>query len=117
MYIARFIEPLSSNALFCVILLAGTGQVRISILDVNDNPPAFDQNTYTFSVNEDASIGKIVDRVTATDPDSGEVTSPKAAIPWLYDTCCVHRSTKIYQQKTIWYLHPCSVFMYMSYLW
>lgn len=38
--------------------------------DVNDNPPEFDNNAYTFSVNETATPGTIIGIVKATDRDS-----------------------------------------------
>lgn len=52
-----------------------TGQctVKITITDVNDNPPAFPQASYTFSVEEDKLFGTTVDTVTADDPDSDAI--------------------------------------------
>lgn len=46
--------------------------VNITITDVNDNWPIFDPNDYSVEVSEDASIGKSLLRVTATDRDSGK---------------------------------------------
>ncbi|XP_041929608.1 protocadherin 2 gamma 28 isoform X10 [Alosa sapidissima] len=53
--------PLSSNA-----------KVRVSILDVNDNPPSFTQPSYTVYVKENSEPGKIIAGVSAVDPDTGE---------------------------------------------
>ena len=49
--------------------------VKITIEDVNDNPPSFPQQSYTFEVPEDLPIGDRLPnnaKVTATDPDSGK---------------------------------------------
>ena len=45
--------------------------VIIDVLDCNDNMPRFSQSTYTTSVDEDASIGQEIIRVSATDKDIG----------------------------------------------
>uniref|UniRef100_A0A9J7XAC3 Protocadherin Fat 4 n=1 Tax=Cyprinus carpio carpio TaxID=630221 RepID=A0A9J7XAC3_CYPCA len=46
-------------------------QVNVTIQDINDNPPAFDQDHYQTSVFEDAAIGSSVLQITATDLDEG----------------------------------------------
>lgn len=51
--------------------LSDTTDVEISLGDVNDNPPVFQQPTYTASVAEDALIGTSVLQVTAIDADQG----------------------------------------------
>ncbi|XP_045034928.1 protocadherin-like wing polarity protein stan isoform X2 [Daphnia magna] len=51
--------------------LSDTTDVEISLADVNDNPPVFQQTTYTANVPEDALIGTSVLQVTATDADQG----------------------------------------------
>ena len=43
----------------------------IQIMDVNDNEPVFDQNSYSFSVPEHSDNNTAVGSVTATDADSG----------------------------------------------
>ncbi len=51
-------------------------QLAVSLLDVNDNPPRFDSETYRAVVSEVAEPGTRVARVLAADPDfgtSGEV--------------------------------------------
>lgn len=45
--------------------------VVIKIIDVNDWPPVFDPVT-VLSVNENAPVGFVVGRVTATDRDTGD---------------------------------------------
>uniref|UniRef100_A0A673KXN8 Protocadherin Fat 4-like n=1 Tax=Sinocyclocheilus rhinocerous TaxID=307959 RepID=A0A673KXN8_9TELE len=46
-------------------------QVNVTIQDINDNPPAFDQDHYQTSVFEDTAIGSSVLQITATDLDEG----------------------------------------------
>lgn len=47
-------------------------QVNVAILDVNDNPPIFDQSDYTRSLNESVPPGTFVLQVMASDADLGE---------------------------------------------
>ncbi|VDK32523.1 unnamed protein product [Taenia asiatica] len=49
--------------------LTGTGTVEVMVLDVNDNPPAFAQETYTFQIAENLPRGTRVGQVTAFDLD------------------------------------------------
>ena len=55
--------PLSSNV-----------TVRITVLDINDNAPRFDQSEYTIPIPEDFAVDSVVtmERVRATDPDARE---------------------------------------------
>uniref|UniRef100_A0A671PKS5 Protocadherin Fat 4 n=1 Tax=Sinocyclocheilus anshuiensis TaxID=1608454 RepID=A0A671PKS5_9TELE len=46
-------------------------QVNVTIQDINDNPPAFDQDHYQTSMFEDTAIGSSVLQITATDLDEG----------------------------------------------
>ncbi|XP_029020737.1 protocadherin Fat 4 isoform X2 [Betta splendens] len=46
-------------------------QVNVTIQDINDNPPVFEQEQYQTSVFEDAAVGSSVLRVTASDQDEG----------------------------------------------
>jgi len=46
--------------------------VRISVIDMNDNKPRFNQSIYTVTIPENTAVGKSVFRVSATDRDSGE---------------------------------------------
>lgn len=45
-------------------------QVRVVLLDVNDERPTFVQDAYTFVISENLPAGTTVGRMTATDPDS-----------------------------------------------
>ncbi|KAA0709829.1 Protocadherin Fat 4 [Triplophysa tibetana] len=46
-------------------------QVNVTIQDINDNPPAFDQDQYQTNVFEDAAVGSSVLQIIATDLDEG----------------------------------------------
>ncbi|XP_072204356.1 protocadherin-10-like isoform X2 [Excalfactoria chinensis] len=50
---------------------SGTAQVLVTVLDANDNIPAFDQPSYGVSLPEDAPIGTLVIQLNATDLDEG----------------------------------------------
>uniref|UniRef100_A0A8K9WW54 FAT atypical cadherin 3a n=1 Tax=Oncorhynchus mykiss TaxID=8022 RepID=A0A8K9WW54_ONCMY len=45
--------------------------VEVKVLDVNDNKPAFESNSYEATVMEGMPIGTIIIQVQALDPDSG----------------------------------------------
>lgn len=51
--------------------LSAAARVRVSVVDVNDNRPAFYPVLYTVSLSTHSSPGTSVVRVTANDPDSG----------------------------------------------
>lgn len=51
--------------------LSSTATLTVSITDVNDNFPQFDQESYTAMVPEMASPGQFITTITATDMDSG----------------------------------------------
>ncbi|XP_039630312.1 protocadherin gamma-A11-like isoform X3 [Polypterus senegalus] len=48
---------------------SGTAEIKIIVLDVNDNAPVFTQEVYKASVREDSSIGSDLIRVQANDAD------------------------------------------------
>ncbi|XP_074957099.1 protocadherin-10-like [Phalacrocorax aristotelis] len=50
---------------------SGTAQILITVLDANDNVPAFDQPSYGVSLPEDAPAGTLVIQLNATDLDEG----------------------------------------------
>ncbi|XP_051276283.1 LOW QUALITY PROTEIN: protocadherin Fat 4 [Dicentrarchus labrax] len=49
----------------------GYMQVNVTIQDINDNPPIFDQDQYQTSVFEDAAVGSSILQITASDQDEG----------------------------------------------
>ncbi|KAM7162638.1 LOW QUALITY PROTEIN: protocadherin gamma-A12-like [Macrochelys suwanniensis] len=50
---------------------SGTAQIRVIVLDANDNAPGFSQPVYTVSVLENVAVGSLLLTVNATDPDEG----------------------------------------------
>uniref|UniRef100_A0A8C4YIZ6 Cadherin domain-containing protein n=1 Tax=Gopherus evgoodei TaxID=1825980 RepID=A0A8C4YIZ6_9SAUR len=50
---------------------SGTAQIRVIVLDANDNAPVFTEAIYTASVLENVPKGSTVVSVKATDPDEG----------------------------------------------
>ncbi|XP_063269332.1 protocadherin alpha-13-like [Prinia subflava] len=51
--------------------LTGTVELEISVLDVNDNAPQFNQSVYKVQLPENATEGTLVTRVNAMDGDEG----------------------------------------------
>lgn len=51
--------------------VAALAVVFVSVLDVNDNPPTFDQVEYTVTTPEEMPPGSLTLSVTASDPDAG----------------------------------------------
>lgn len=49
--------------------LSSTAHVWVSVIDMNDNPPHFEQPSYTCSLSEHAERGQFVTVVSASDPD------------------------------------------------
>ena len=52
--------------------LTGTLDLNVTITDINDNSPSFNQTTYAVSVKEDEPIGNVIYNIKATDPDLNE---------------------------------------------
>ncbi|GCB65944.1 hypothetical protein scyTo_0000506 [Scyliorhinus torazame] len=50
---------------------SGTTRIRITVVDVNDNAPVFDQETYRASVAENVARGTLVTKINAVDSDEG----------------------------------------------
>ncbi|XP_008567695.1 PREDICTED: protocadherin gamma-A12 [Galeopterus variegatus] len=49
----------------------GTARIRVTVVDVNDNAPAFARSEYHVSVPENVAVGTQLLLVNATDPDEG----------------------------------------------
>ena len=47
--------------------------VHVTVFDVNDRPPVFSSDNYTFVINETQVIGSTVGNVSATDMDSDAI--------------------------------------------
>ncbi|XP_076994254.1 protocadherin gamma-A5-like [Tamandua tetradactyla] len=52
-------------------VLSGTANIRVTVLDANDNAPLFPRPQYSVSVPENAPVGTQLLTLTATDPDEG----------------------------------------------
>ncbi|XP_048406402.1 cadherin-22-like isoform X1 [Stegostoma tigrinum] len=52
--------------------LSGSTTVTITVTDINDNPPRFNQKLYQLSMPESAAVGTTVGRVKAEDVDLGQ---------------------------------------------
>ncbi|XP_052540559.1 protocadherin beta-15-like isoform X2 [Tympanuchus pallidicinctus] len=50
---------------------SGTAEVRVVVLDANDNMPVFSREVYEVRVAENSPPGQLVVRVSAADPDEG----------------------------------------------
>ncbi|XP_021374629.1 protocadherin Fat 3-like [Mizuhopecten yessoensis] len=48
-----------------------TATLMITVVDVNDNPPVFTEQSYTYSIPENTTVGEEVGVVNATDQDTG----------------------------------------------
>ncbi|XP_047441118.1 protocadherin gamma-C5-like [Mugil cephalus] len=51
---------------------SGTAQITITVLDNNDNVPAFEKTLYKVSVAENAAVGALITHTKATDMDDGQ---------------------------------------------
>ncbi|XP_051506000.1 protocadherin gamma-A7-like [Myxocyprinus asiaticus] len=51
---------------------SGTMEIKIDVLDINDNAPVFTKDTYTVMLNENTPVGTTILRVNATDSDEGQ---------------------------------------------
>ncbi|KAL1434560.1 hypothetical protein MTO96_011649 [Rhipicephalus appendiculatus] len=60
--------------------LSSTATVTVNVLDINDNAPVFEEDSYTASIVEDASPGSVVTTIVATDRD----TSPHGESGLMY---------------------------------
>lgn len=46
-----------------------TAHIWVTVLDMNDNPPKFEQTSYSCALSQNAKRGQFVTVVTASDPD------------------------------------------------
>nr|CAH7738219.1 unnamed protein product [Callosobruchus chinensis] len=67
----KFIILAVAKELYTAEKLSSTATVTISVQDVNDNAPTFDQESYSATISEVASPGTLVTTIVAKDRDSG----------------------------------------------
>lgn len=67
----KFIILAVARELYTEEKLSSTATITVSVLDVNDNPPSFDQEGYSATISEMASPGTLVSTIVAKDRDSG----------------------------------------------
>uniref|UniRef100_A0A7N4NZD4 Cadherin EGF LAG seven-pass G-type receptor 1 n=1 Tax=Sarcophilus harrisii TaxID=9305 RepID=A0A7N4NZD4_SARHA len=51
--------------------LSASVEIQVTVLDINDNPPVFDQDELELFVEENSPVGSVVARIRAADPDEG----------------------------------------------
>ncbi|KAL8221042.1 UNVERIFIED_CONTAM: Cadherin EGF LAG seven-pass G-type receptor 1 [Gekko kuhli] len=51
--------------------LKASVDIQVTVLDINDNPPVFEQDEFDIFVKENSPVGSIVTRISAVDPDEG----------------------------------------------
>nr|XP_008177211.2 cadherin EGF LAG seven-pass G-type receptor 1 isoform X4 [Chrysemys picta bellii] len=51
--------------------LKASVDIQVTVLDINDNPPVFEQDEFDIFVEENSPVGSIVARISAADPDEG----------------------------------------------
>lgn len=54
------------------VRLSATATVYVNVVDVNDNAPIFDPQSYSAELTEDAAVNSQVIKVQATDLDGGK---------------------------------------------
>uniref|UniRef100_A0A8C5LA65 Desmoglein 4 n=1 Tax=Jaculus jaculus TaxID=51337 RepID=A0A8C5LA65_JACJA len=54
-------------------------ELRVKVMDVNDNPPVFTQNVYTASIEENSDANALVVKLSATDADEDNHLNSKIA--------------------------------------
>ncbi|XP_070604700.1 uncharacterized protein [Erythrolamprus reginae] len=72
--------------------LTGTVQLVINVLDVNDNPPVFNQSVYRVKLPENTASGSLVITLNATDLDEGI----NSEISYFFTDSLALRATKIF---------------------
>ena len=50
---------------------SATATVNINVLDVNEDPPSFVDNSYSNTISENNGVGRSLTQVEAEDPDLG----------------------------------------------
>lgn len=67
----KFIVLIVAEETLTTPKLSSTATLTVSLSDINDNFPHFEQDTYSATVSEAATAGQLITTITATDMDSG----------------------------------------------
>ncbi|KAJ8974157.1 hypothetical protein NQ317_003207 [Molorchus minor] len=67
----KFIILVVAKELYTEKKLSSTATITVSVVDVNDNAPSFDQESYSATISEMATPGTLVHTIVAKDRDSG----------------------------------------------
>ncbi|KAK3099773.1 hypothetical protein FSP39_009451 [Pinctada imbricata] len=95
----------------------GTLTINVEVLDVNDNAPRFEQNSYTVNVNESVSVNTIILRCYAQDRDineNGQVSYRFS--PYQTDISVIQQTFSIDQQGYIKVISPLNFGIRNSYI-
>ncbi|KAJ8942766.1 hypothetical protein NQ318_002926 [Aromia moschata] len=68
----KFIILVVAKELYTEKKLSSTATVTVTVMDVNDNAPTFDQEGYSAAISEMATAGTLVITIVAKDRDSGK---------------------------------------------
>ncbi|XP_073477091.1 protocadherin gamma-C5-like isoform X26 [Aquarana catesbeiana] len=71
---------------------SGSCHIIIKVLDINDNPPVFDQSIYKIRLRENLSINTVILRLNATDLDDGA----NGEIEYFFDSHTYKSAKKIF---------------------
>ncbi|XP_042338580.1 protocadherin alpha-8-like, partial [Plectropomus leopardus] len=71
---------------------SGEMNIRVNVLDINDNAPVFSQDVYSVMLDENAPVGTTVIQVNATDLDDG----PNADVIYSFSSIVNRRLLKLF---------------------
>uniref|UniRef100_A0A4W3JTE8 Cadherin domain-containing protein n=1 Tax=Callorhinchus milii TaxID=7868 RepID=A0A4W3JTE8_CALMI len=72
---------------------SGTAEISITVVDMNDNAPVFDHETYSTSIQENTPKGTVVIQINAVDLDSGA----NAEVKYSFSSHSSDRGRKLFQ--------------------
>lgn len=68
----KFIILAVARELYTKEKLSSTATITVTVTDINDNAPTFDQESYTATISETSLPGTLVTTIVAKDRDSGK---------------------------------------------
>lgn len=75
--------------------LSSTARIWVTVIDMNDNPPAFAQPAYTAAVDQRSRKGQFIARLVATDPDTSDQLSYAIVTGNDAQLFAIHQSTGV----------------------